>query len=49
MLAFVGDAEQFKSFEEKFCNDRRDKRNKSSKKESTVPSNASVAKKAKAK
>ena len=49
MLAFVGDAEKFKKLKEKYCNGRRRKRNKSSKKENTAPSNASAAQKAKTK
>ena len=49
MIAFVGDAEKFKKLKEKFCNGRRRKRNKSSKKENTAPSNSPVAKKAKTK
>ena len=53
MLAFVGDAEKFKKLKEKFCNGRRkylaSKRNRSSKKENTAPTNDPVAKKAKTK
>ena len=49
MLAFVGDAEKFKKLKEKYCNGRRRKRNKSSKKENKDPSEAPPAKKAKTK
>ena len=49
ILAFVGDAEKFKTFKEKYCNGRRRKRNEISKKENTAPSNAPVSKKAKTK
>ena len=49
ILAFVGDAEKFKTFKEKYCNGRRRKLNKSSKKENTAPSNAPVSKRAKTK
>ena len=37
VLAFVGDAEKFKKFREKYCNDRRRKRSKKIKKENKVP------------
>ena len=52
MLAFVGDAEKFKKFKEKFCNGRRKylaSKRKRSQKENTDPSNPPVAKKAKTK
>jgi hypothetical protein len=49
MLAFVGDAEKFKTLKEKYCNGRRRKRNKSSKKENTAPTNTPVLKKAQTK
>jgi hypothetical protein len=37
MLAFVGDAEKFKKFKERYCKDRRRKRSKNSKKENKAP------------
>ena len=37
MLAFVGDAEKFKKFIERYCNDRRRKRSKQNKKENKAP------------
>ena len=37
MLAFVGDAEKFKKFKEKYCNDRRRKRSKNFKKVNKAP------------
>ena len=37
MLAFVGDAEKFKKFKERYCNARRDKRSKTSQKENKAP------------
>ena len=50
MLAFVGDAEKFKKFKEKFCNGRRKylaSKRKRSQKENKAPTNAPAAKKAK--
>jgi len=41
--------QKFKKLKERHCNGRRRKRNKSSKKENTAPSNAPVSKKAKTK
>jgi hypothetical protein len=37
MLAFVGDAEKFKKFKERYCNARRYKRRKNSQKENKAP------------
>ena len=50
MLAFVGDAEKFKKFKEKFCNGRRKylaSKRKRIQKENKAPTNAPAAKKAK--